>query len=98
MATRLGWQAVDIDSLRLAIDEALAVLVGPKNAVADSTVLDIEFEILDDGIDLQIQASGGSLAAIPADRIDRFERLAAPGFATATVEPAAHRVHIIKNV
>ena len=36
LATRLGWQAVDIDSLRLAIDEALAVLIGPKHAAADT--------------------------------------------------------------
>lgn len=97
LATRLGWQAVDIDSLRLAIDEALAVLTG-HSAAGDGALLDIDFVIIGDGIEIDIVATGPDLGTISQQQIERFERLVTPSFATATVDSARHRVHIIKQV
>lgn len=98
LATRLGWQAVDIDSLRLAIDEAFVVLVGDESSDGQAAGdLVIDFVIIDAGLDLTIAHSGGPSTPIPADRLGRFNSLIAPGFAEATVDVDRRRVHIIKK-
>lgn len=94
LATRLGWQAVDIDSLRLAIDEAVAVLVD-DDSTGDLT---LDFLIIDDGMELTIAAADTRAGAIPAERLSRFESLVAPGFAQASVDATARSVHVVKRV
>ena len=101
LALRLGFSYPAIEELRLAVDEALILLLRPD---APGSRITIVFEPTDDG--LTIDATGvssreGDLSELPekerAAARRRFQRLVAPIVDSWSLSDDDHHVHLVKH-
>jgi len=91
LATRLGWQAVDIDSLRVAIDSAVAALVGESGSGHDGHELMVSFGVNSGEIDLDISLTEPLAQPVPDDRCAKFLTATVGRFKIGQIDPKAHR-------
>jgi hypothetical protein len=93
LALRLGFTYPAIEDLRLAIDEALILLLRPEGPGTSVTFC---FEPTEEGIAVDAQLEPGDGRGNDAAR-RRFERLVAPIVDAWSVDEAADRVHLVKH-
>lgn len=94
LALRLGFSLHEIDDLRLAMDEAAILLLGPE--VAGRT-LTIDYETGDHtiGVDARID-DGDETPPVPDDRLTRFSELVGELIDEYSIDPTAHRITLSK--
>jgi len=92
LATRLGWQAMDIGALRVAIDEALNALVGDSGGSGE---LSVDFTVAGSDIDLVLALDTPPKKPLPTTRVSEFEAATKGRYPTAAIDAAAHRIQII---
>lgn len=92
LALRSGFAYVDIEDLRLAIDEVLILLLHPER---DGGRLTLRFEPTAQG--LVIDATRVPSNPIEAVALGRFEELVGPIVDAWTVDAANGSVHLVKN-
>lgn len=96
LAHRRGFTLTEIDDLRLAIDEAVIMLLGPSPRPGR---IDIAYRVSPATVDVELVSrldDGGDAPPVPAERVERFNDLAGE-LAEVTVDAADRRVRVIKN-
>jgi hypothetical protein len=92
LGLRAGFAYVDIEDLRLAIDEVLILLLHPEGGTGRVT---LRFEPTAQG--LVIDADRSPVSPIDPGALGRFEELVAPIVDTWAVDVARASVHLVKT-
>lgn len=93
LGVRLGWSIIDIDQLRVAIDESTTTLIGP---VPQKGKLDATFRIVGDSLAVELVLADDN-ETIPAERVAHFTEVVEPIVTSAEVDPAGGRVTFTKD-
>lgn len=93
LALRLGFSLHEIDDLRLVMDEAAVMLLGP--GVGDGA-LTVDYQIGDQLIDIDLRLRNESELALPIERVERFSALVGELVDSYTVDPLERRLQITK--
>ncbi len=91
LALRVGLPFTQVDQLRLAIDEALVLLLRSEPADGRIQVL---LTVRADGLALDLAGTPGSNAIASAADLERFTALVAPIVDVAEVGEGGHAVHL----
>lgn len=94
LALRLGFSLHEIDDLRLVMDEAAVMLLGP--GVGDGA-LTVDYQIGDHTIDVDLRLRNESELPLPIERVERFSALVGELVDTYTVDPLERRLQITKT-
>lgn len=93
LALRKGFSLTEIDDLRLAIDEAVILLLGPTIQPGEMTV---HYRVGGGRIEVELERdSSGELLA--ADRTDRFRSIVAGLVELDEIEPDGSLLRLTKN-
>jgi anti-sigma regulatory factor (Ser/Thr protein kinase) len=95
LALRLGLTFVEIEDLRIAVDEAVILLLRPGSTPGDIT-LEFTVEPHTLAIDASVTSPGPAAAISPA-ALRRFEEIVADTVDEFTVDLAESRVHLVKR-
>jgi len=88
LCERLRWRRKAINDMRLAIDEATIMLLGPTPAKGR---VDIEITIDDKSLVISMHATG-QRRVVPEDRVERFNRIVSPLVDHAKLDAKGHTV------
>jgi anti-sigma regulatory factor (Ser/Thr protein kinase) len=95
LALRLGLTFVEIEDLRIAVDEAVILLLRPEGTPGDIT-LEFTVEPHALAIDASVTAIGPAPAITPA-ALRRFEEIVADTVDEFAVDLPASHVHLVKR-
>lgn len=91
IAVRRGFTLREIDDLRLAIDEAVILVLGPAPEPGN---LEVEYTLTKADLAVTLSISDET-AKIPTERIERFTELASDLVSSFAIDPD-HGVRIVK--
>jgi anti-sigma regulatory factor (Ser/Thr protein kinase) len=95
LALRLGLTFAEIEDLRIAVDEAVILLLRPGSTPGDIT-LEFTVEPHTLAIDASVEAAGPAPTISPA-ALRRFEEIVADTVDEFAVDLPASRVHLVKR-
>jgi len=90
MCERLRWSRKAVNDMRLAIDEATIMLLGPTPAKGR---LNIEIVVKDRKVAITMRTTG-QRKIVPEDRVERFNRIVGPLVDQAKLDPKGHTVSL----
>ena len=95
LAHRRGFTLAEIDDLRLAIDEAVIMLLGPSPRPGR---IEIAYRVGPGVVDVEILSRlDDEQAALPADRMQRFAELTTDLVDDVSVDADERRVRVVKR-
>jgi hypothetical protein len=95
LALRLGLTFAEIEDLRIAVDEAVILLLRPEGSVGEIT-LDFTVEVDELVIDAS-SSDGADAPALDAGALRRFEEIVRDTVDEHTVDVTAQHVHLVKR-
>lgn len=94
LALRRGFSLHEIDDLRLAMDEAAVMLLGPGLGTGR---LEVQYTLEERSIAVDARVVTDTDTVLPHERIDRFSALAGELVDTYSIDPAARRLQLSKS-
>lgn len=90
LALRIGFSHTEVEDLRLAVDEALILLL---DGSARDGEIELLYRLLDDALEVELTAQFGKGVAPPSEEaIDRFGRMVTDLVDVAVADPAKRTV------
>ncbi len=94
LALRRGFSLNEIDDLRLVMDEAVVMLLGPGS---DAERLDITYTVDGDTVKVVATAVTAHDEPLPVDRVERFAELVGELIDEYTIDRAGRRLVLTKT-
>jgi len=94
LALRRGFSLNEIDDLRLVIDEAVVMLLGPGLPTGR---LDITYSVEGDEVGVDARVLSDPDIPLPVDRMDRFAELVGELVDSYDIDPATYRIRLSKR-
>lgn len=94
LALRRGFSLDEIDDLRLVMDEAAVMLLGP-GLLANR--LEITYSVTDDTVSVEASVSSTADIPLPTERVQRFTDLVGELMDTFSIDRAARRLALTKT-
>jgi len=92
LCERLRWKRKAVNDMRLAIDEATIMLLGPTPAKGR---LNIEITTEDRTVTITMRATG-QRTVVPTARVDRFNKIVSPLVDSAKLDAKGHTVSLVR--
>lgn len=94
LALRRGFSLDEIDDLRLVMDEAAVMMLGPG---LDAERLDIAFTVGGDTVSVDAQLKAPDDVSLPVDRVERFTELVGELIDEFSIDRASRRLRLSKT-
>lgn len=94
LALRRGFSLDEIDDLRLVMDEAAVMLLGPG---LDAQRLDIAFSVFDNTVSVDARLQAPDDISLPIDRVERFAELVGELIDEFSIDRASRRLTLSKT-